>query len=74
LNHLAALEPVPAVSMKRSCRECRGVARSRIASAIPASSSTVFAFGRQSDERRCYLRIGGDWIKQCIEKIRRFGP
>ena len=33
-----------------------------------------FAFGRQSDERRCYLRIGGDWIKQCIEKIRRFGP
>ena len=41
LNRLAALEPVPAVSMKRSCRECRGVARSRIASAMPASSSTV---------------------------------
>ena len=41
LKRLAALEPVPAVSMKRSCRECTGVARSRIASAMPASSSTV---------------------------------
>jgi hypothetical protein len=33
-----------------------------------------FAFGRQSDERRRYLRIGGNWIKQCSEKICRFGP
>jgi hypothetical protein len=33
-----------------------------------------FAFRRQRDERRCYLRVCGNWIKQCIEKIRRFGP
>ena len=31
LKRLAALEPVPAVSIKRSCCECRGVARFRIA-------------------------------------------
>src|SRR5437879_11803161 len=33
-----------------------------------------FAFGRQSDERRCYLRVCGNRIKQCFEKIRRFSP
>src|SRR5262249_37397627 len=33
-----------------------------------------FAFGRQSAERRCYLRVCGNWIKQGIEKIRSFGP
>src|SRR5215472_3977872 len=31
-----------------------------------------FAFGRQSDQRRRYLRICGKWINQRVEKIRRF--
>ena len=44
LKHLAALEPVPAVSIKSPCRGLMRTARRRIAEARPASSSTVSPF------------------------------
>src|SRR2546421_9938907 len=44
LKVLAQLEPVPAVSKKRSCLGLSGTARERIAAAMPVSSSTVSPF------------------------------
>src|SRR5215207_889965 len=44
LKVFAALEPVPAVSTKRSCRALMRTARPRIEEASPASSSTVSPF------------------------------
>ena len=44
LKVLAALEPVPAVSMKQPCLHLSRTARARIAEAKPANSSTVSPF------------------------------
>src|ERR1044072_4739987 len=44
LKVFAALEPVPAVSTKRSCRALMRTARPRIEEASPANSSTVSPF------------------------------
>src|SRR5258705_11275174 len=44
LNVFALLEPVPAVSMKHLCCDCKRTERARKADARPANSSTVSPF------------------------------
>src|SRR5678815_483801 len=44
LNVLALLEPVPAVSIKQLCCDCKRTERDRSADASPANSATVSPF------------------------------